>query len=86
MMRRVSGLLLLLLACGGVSPSAECKKYLECTEAVTPGSSTGYMSSYGLTGTCWSTNQGAADACTAACAQATAYLKAGAGASIDQCQ
>jgi hypothetical protein len=65
---------LFLVACGG-GQSAECKKYLACTEAVSPGSSSTLESSYGPNGACWSNGGQAADLCTSACTAALASAK-----------
>ena len=67
---------LALSACGGGGQSETCKKYLACTEAVSAGSSASLKSSYGEGGTCWTTNQASADACTTACQSALDTLKA----------
>jgi hypothetical protein len=59
-----------LTACYSQAP--DCKKYFECAEALSPGSSAYLDPTYGETGTCWTTNAAAADACALACKQALA--------------
>ncbi|MGC4114441.1 MAG: hypothetical protein QM765_07480 [Myxococcales bacterium] len=59
-----------LVACGGgISQSADCKKYIECYESDSVKGTKGSLdSTYGTSGTCWSTGvQTTADACTATC-------------------
>jgi hypothetical protein len=86
-MRRVLVALgFLAAACNGLSQSPECASYLACVEAVTPGGSLAYQSSYGQTGTCWSTDQRAADACSATCTQGRQFLGLDAGAGKAACQ
>lgn len=63
-----------LVACGG--QSAECKKYIECANAVQAGSGDALASSYGPSGSCWTTSAAAATACTDACKAALSSLKA----------
>ena len=64
-----------LVACGG--QSAECKKMIECYNAQTSGSGDALNSTYGPSGTCWTTSAATAQTCTDAC---KAYL-ASAGSS-----
>jgi hypothetical protein len=86
-MRRLVLLALLALgACNHIPQSPECAQYLACTEAITPGSSTQYVGSYGERGTCWSTDGKAARACTATCLQGRQTLAAGPGAGRPECQ
>jgi hypothetical protein len=47
-----------------------CAKYLECLDAQSAGSAESLQSSYGPSGTCWSTSTAAAQACTEACTTA----------------
>ena len=59
--------LLVFVACGSTTQSAECKKMIDCANALQAGSGDGaYGENYGADGTCWLTN-GAADACTKTC-------------------
>jgi len=86
MKRLVLGAVAVLFMVGcGPSQSAECKKYLACSEAVTAGSTSSLTSSYGPTGTCWTTSTASADACTAACKTALSSL-ATANPSKTECQ
>lgn len=64
----------------GPTVSAECTKYLACTEAILAGSSTSLKAAYGPGGTCWTTTTAVADTCTAACKAAVAAQAAGATA------
>ena len=84
-MTRALGLLSLglLVACGGQSP--ECKKYLECANAVLEGAGDSQNSRYGPQGSCWSTSVEAADACTRTCKSAVAEVVA-AGNAPAACQ
>lgn len=76
-----------LTACGdGGGQSDECKNYIACAEAVTPGTKASLENTYGEDGTCWSTTDLAADACTAACTTAFDALKAGAGKDKAECK
>jgi hypothetical protein len=63
-----------LLACGG-GQSAECKKSLECSEAVAPGSTANTTAAYGPDGSCWKSSGQAADECTRACKQVLESVK-----------
>jgi hypothetical protein len=63
-----------LVACGG--QSAECKKYIECANAVSAGTGDALASTYGPSGTCWTTTAATATACTDACKSALSSLKA----------
>jgi len=69
-MRRIVVALLLgssLAGCGQTTQSAECKKMIDCANALEAGSGDGaYAESYGAEGTCWLTF-GAAEACTKTC-------------------
>ena len=78
-------LVALLGACNHLNQSDECKQYLACQEAITPGSSVNFAS-YGETGSCWSTDLRSAEACTAACVQGRQTLAAGAGQGKAECQ
>jgi hypothetical protein len=73
-------------SCNSSRQSAECRRYLECTEAALPMSSGQYLSSYGEGGTCWSTDLASADQCTAACVQGLELLSVGAGTGVPECQ
>ena len=64
-----------LVACGG--QSAECKKYIECANALSAGSGDALNSTYGTSGTCWTTSAATAQACTDACKSALATAKSG---------
>lgn len=75
----------LLSACNP-GPSADCVKYLKCSEASAPGSASTLKSTYDTGGTCWTTTPAAADACTAACKTAITALAAGAGAAKSECK
>jgi hypothetical protein len=57
-----------LASCGGPAvQSAECKKMIDCAEALQPGSGeSAYGDTYGVDGTCWYSS-GAAAQCTATC-------------------
>lgn len=77
-----------LVGCGPVQ-SPECAQYIQCQTDIDAeqGTSTAEQQeeAYGETGTCWSTNAEAAQACTAACVDAleglgTSYPE------IDSCQ
>lgn len=69
---------LVLVGCGG--QSAECKKYIECANALSAGSGDALNSTYGPQGTCWTTSAAAATACTDACKAALATASSGANA------
>jgi len=78
-MRKVI-VLLSVVACFSVvgcakSQSENCKKLIACSEALNPGTGAALESSYGPSGACWK-DSAAADACTQACDQAMAGLKA----------
>ncbi len=77
--------LAVLSACNP-GPSAECVKYLKCTEAAAPGSAAVLKGTYDTGGTCWTSNSAVADACTGACKAATTLLVSGAGASKAECK
>ncbi|MBK8011439.1 MAG: hypothetical protein IPK13_08815 [Deltaproteobacteria bacterium] len=62
-----------LAACGGPSQSDECKAYIACAEAASPGTSAAAASTYGEDGQCWD-NDDNADVCTAACKSALSLL------------
>jgi hypothetical protein len=65
-MRRLVFLTLLgLTACGGQTP--ECKKYVDCANAVSEGAGDAVASRYGTDGTCWKASDQEAEACTRAC-------------------
>ena len=74
----VAGLSLITAAACGSSTSAqskECKDYITCFEK-TGGTKGAQDTTYGPSGTCWSTGVVAtADSCTAACKAANAALK-----------
>jgi hypothetical protein len=74
---RVFALLLLVLcaACGG--QSAECKKYIDCVDALNPGSGESLQVRYGPQGTCWSSSEGEAASCTTSCKTALGVAQAG---------
>ena len=84
-MRRLALLALVAAACNGISQSPECRRYLGCVDALNPGGSASYSSSYGEHGTCWSTDQASADLCSKACADGSGYL-ADAGRNLDACR
>ena len=63
-MRRAA--LLLLVACGGVPQAPECERFLRCSEALEPMSTTSTFPTYGPGGTCWQ-NASDAAACTEVC-------------------
>jgi hypothetical protein len=78
-MRAALALVLLCCAsCGG--QSIECKKYLDCANAVSDGAGDALASKFGAQGSCWSTSQEAADACTRTCKTAVADVVAAGGA------
>ena len=57
-----------MLGCGGGSAQpAECKKWLECLNAVSAGSGDSISASYGEQGTCWITGSTTAESCKTAC-------------------
>jgi hypothetical protein len=86
-MRRLALLALALLgACNGIDQSPECAQYMACVEAISPGGSVAYESSYGERGTCWSTDGNSARRCTAACVQGRATLGATTGQGKAECQ
>ena len=66
---------LAMVACGSSSPtqSADCKKYVSCYDKAT--TTTSLDSTYGASGTCWTTTQTYADTCTSACTAALPGLK-----------
>ena len=73
----VAGLSLLTVAAcgGGVSQSTECKDYVACYEK-TGGTKGSLDTTYGASGTCWSTGvQTTADSCTATCKSSLAATK-----------
>ena len=70
---------LIAAACGPVQ-SEECAKYVDCQahyDATFELSETDLSGSYGPEGSCWSSNQEAADACTTACENAVSSLADG---------
>jgi hypothetical protein len=77
--------LTVLSACNP-GPSADCVKYLKCTEAAAPGTAAVLKSTYDTGGTCWTSNTATADACTAACKAANTALVAGAGSTKAECK
>lgn len=66
---------LALSACGGPTQSADCKKYIDCSEAVSPGTKATLSGGYGPDGTCWKGTAEAATTCTNACKGALDALK-----------
>jgi hypothetical protein len=66
---------LAMVACGSsISQSTDCSNYVACYDKAM--GTTGTMdSTYGKTGTCWTTTQASADACTAACKSAMSTMK-----------
>jgi hypothetical protein len=75
MKKLIAGVVLTLGLVGcGPAQSADCKKYVDCQKAISPTAGAALDSSYGATGTCWTTTPAAADACTAACKTAIAAL------------
>jgi hypothetical protein len=52
---------------GGGGQPMECKKYIDCLNAVSAGSGDSIKASYGEMGTCWSTGGATADTCKKAC-------------------
>jgi len=69
MHRVVAALLVVavLSACRPGEQAEECKKMIDCANALVPGSGdAAFGSTYGVDGTCWLTS-GAASACTDAC-------------------
>ncbi|MBL8950735.1 MAG: hypothetical protein JNK82_08170 [Myxococcaceae bacterium] len=86
-MRRLAlTLLFVLSACSRIEQSPECARYMACVEAIMAGASVAYEGSYGVNGTCWSTNQNDADTCTLACIQGRQNLSAGFGQGKAECQ
>jgi len=70
---------LIAAACGPVQ-SEECAKYVECQASYDEQfelTETDLSGSYGPEGSCWSSTQEAADACTAACESANSSLADG---------
>jgi len=76
---------LALCGCNGITQSPECARYLACVDAVMDGGSASYPS-YAPNGSCWSTSQGDAEQCTAACSQGLHLLSLGAGQGKAACQ
>ena len=78
-MRQIVLMLTVGLSLAGVgctkSQSETCKKLIACSEALSPGTGTALETSYGSSGACWKSSE-AAEACTKACDQAMAGLKA----------
>ncbi|MDP1827395.1 MAG: hypothetical protein Q8L48_29265 [Archangium sp.] len=72
--RFVAAFAVLALSACNPAPSADCVKYLACTEAVSPGSAAALKGAYDTGGTCWTTGTATADTCTAACKAAVASL------------
>lgn len=67
---RLALLACLALGCGGATQSAECAKWVACSDAL-PGSVKGSQDrTFGPEGTCWSTSSAAAT-CTQSCEAAT---------------
>jgi hypothetical protein len=67
-----------LLALLGCRPqAAECKKYIDCVEALNPGSGESLKDRYGPDGTCWSTSDAQAATCSSACKTALSVAQAG---------
>jgi hypothetical protein len=64
----LTGWALSLAACFG--QTAECQKYLECAESLSPGSKEALTPEYGPDGTCWKLTAQAAAACSEACSKA----------------
>lgn len=61
------GLAVVLSACGPRAQSDECKKMIDCANALEAGSGdAAYGPTYGASGSCWLTS-GASDACTDTC-------------------
>jgi hypothetical protein len=60
-------LLAALLSCGSISQSPECKKYIECLNAVEDGRGDSIRPSYDETGTCWGSGEAVAATCTKSC-------------------
>jgi hypothetical protein len=63
------------LSCGGGGQSAECKKYLACSEALSPGSTASLGATYGSSGICWTTSASEASTCTNTCTSLTNLLR-----------
>ncbi len=76
-LRIAAAFAVLALSACNPGPSADCVKYLACTEAVSPGTSAVLKGAYDTGGTCWTTSTAAADACTAACKAAVTSLATG---------
>ena len=64
-----------LFACGGQSP--ECKRYIDCSNALQPGSGDQLNTLYGPTGNCWTSSATVANNCTDQCKAALATAKGG---------
>lgn len=75
--RFVAAVAVLALSACNPAPSAECVKYLKCTEEVSPGSAAALKGAYDTGGTCWTTGTVTSDTCTAACKAAVTSLAAG---------
>ena len=60
-------------ACGPAETDA-CKKYVTCQTAVSSTTGAALDATYGPSGSCWKSNQAAADACDAACKAGTSAL------------
>jgi hypothetical protein len=75
MKKLLAGVVLTLGLVGcGATQSADCKKYVDCQKAVSASAGAALDSTYGATGSCWTTTPAAADACTAACKSAITAL------------
>jgi hypothetical protein len=59
-------LLALLLSCGGRGQTRACAMYLQCSEAIEPGSLARLEGSFGPNGRCWE-NDTVARECDASC-------------------
>ena len=77
---------LITAACNGLTQSPQCQKFMACSQAIDAMRAAGYQSSYGPSGTCWSTDQRSADDCTKVCEQATQILAATSGRDKAECQ
>ncbi len=74
--RFVAAFAVLALSACNPAPSADCVKYLACTEAVSAGSAAALKGTYDTGGTCWTSGTASADACTTACKAAITSLAA----------
>ena len=72
--------LMLAVVCAGMfascsQQSAECKKYIECVDALNPGTGKDLESRYGQNGSCWTGAPAESESCTTSCKNALNVAK-----------